>query len=417
MEQFGTRVYALLNRPHWAKKQDEHGAYGYANQITVGAFHAHLRGECTIGLSAVDGGKANFLCVDIDDRFEQRLPIFAEVLRKRHLQDAAFGISGSSDGRGKLLVTLAKRIPQRQATQLVDDIVTEASCESAFGDLNDISRFPTQGDGSFPRLFGRNRRRVTHSGLCEAPLDLGGMLSDLYYVRPAVIEADDATAFIGRSRLSDWARSFIEQPFLGGTLELYRAQVRLAFEVVSVYGSEANSFLEQAFRRIESRSSKLAASSRRNLTRPDVVAQLIRYAVTTPKYSTIDSGYIWYLKDKNDVPTGALRVCAALAEYVWQAGLDPHCFGMSYGRIADLSGYASKRMAGVNVLAAERAGLLVRLDRGSDNKGDRMCTLYSLVLKDETPALARDRGMASAMYQLRIAQRALRGYDPQPLAA
>lgn len=270
-ESFGGRVFRLLNRPRHGKFQDDVGGYGRAFTISRKDFEANLRGDCSVALSAVDNRFANFLAFDIDEQFLARLPVVSSVLRRNRLDRAAFAVSGSSTGRGKVVVSLAQRIPQSVARRLVFRLLGEMQHDADFGSVRKgtVSVYPTGGDGSFVRIFGRNRQRSRHSAT-EVPMDLDGNLSDLYYVEAAIIEYDAEA--VHQAGLSAWAREFISCPFTGNTAELWRSQVRLAGETATLYGSDAERRLSDWFFAISEISPQMKASTRRQLLRPEEVA-------------------------------------------------------------------------------------------------------------------------------------------------
>jgi hypothetical protein len=423
-ETFAEHVYARLNRPRHAKYQDEVGDYGDRFRIGLKHFDFHLQGFDTIGLSAVDGEKANYLAVDIDEDFERRLPIFADVLRARGWDKASFAVNGSGPGRGKVVVTLQERLPQRQAIHLVQSLTAEASADPRFGEFKakDLTLFPQGGDGGHCRLFGRNLRRVRTRTLGESPLDLDGSLTDLCYLKPADIAADLPGKAMRRLSLSFWAEGFIKSPYVGGTPDLFKAQCRLAYEAVPLYGEEAEQFLVDAFREVERQSPSLSMSARRGLLRPDIAKRLVKYVTSTRPASSEDGHYIsrvsiWCPKENVEACKPAARVYHALSEYVVEWALDANCFGMSLDRVADLSGYSGKTKGKEALLKAVAAGLIVILDTGVPYQDGTigLCGLYALVGHDSTPAEARAAGQLTRMYAERNRERIARGLPPLPM--
>lgn len=421
-ESFDVRVYRLLNRPGKGKYQDDRSGYRYGYPISRKDFEAHLRGDCTIAMSAVDNGFANFLAFDIDQHFEVRLPVVRNVLRRRGLERASFAVNGSSVGRGKVVVTLAKRVPQSVARRLAFRIVAEMQNEKVFGTVlkGSVSVYPTGGDGSFVRLFGRNRQRARHKGLTEAPLDLDGNLSDLCYIEPAVIDYDREG--VNRPGLSAWAKQFVCSPYTGNTAELWRAQVRLAAEVVTLYGADAERRLSNWFQTLADISPQLRVSTRRQLLRPDAVARSVAWvrahhearrstsAWQPRKDPTIVSGLVIVGEKQKRTPRPAVRAYNALANWVLTVGLDAHCFGITYERAANLMGYADKADARAAILKAQDANLLFRLDQGTVGYGG-MATLYTLRGEGETLQDAYDAGVRSEQFQRRLAERKTLGLD------
>jgi hypothetical protein len=401
----------MLNRPHNAKYQAENGGYGRRTPIALKHFDSHLRGVDTIALSTVDGDRANFLAFDLDDRFEVRLSIFADVLSRRGLDRASFATSGSSPGRGKVVVTLAKTVPKLDAIRLVREIRSDLFAHEDFGGvaMSDFATFPQNGDGGHVRLLGINRRRLRSRALIEAPLDLNGDLSDLVYLEPAALTPTSRPRNRSGS-LSRWARELIDSPCSMGTPELMKAQIRLAAELVALYGSDdAEVRLPAMFQRIAEQSPNLSRSSLRNLHRRDNVRRFIGYA----SQSAANNGNhrvpdcIWLPKLSQDAPKPALRVYRALYEYVREVGLDWNCFGITYARIAELAEYAGKPKARDAVSLAIDARLLVQLDPGEPKRSgfDGFCGLYALVGNHNNPALAAAAGSSTAMYLKRLADR------------
>jgi hypothetical protein len=67
---------------------------------------------------------------------------------------------------------------------------------------------------------------------------------------------------------------------------------------------------------------------------------------------------LWCPKRDIAASRPAVRVYRAMSEYVADNGLDPYCFGMTFDRIADLAGYASKSKAREALLLAADAASL-----------------------------------------------------------
>jgi hypothetical protein len=242
--------------------------------------------------------------------------------------------------------------------------------------------------------------------LREAPIDLNGDLSDLYHVEPAGVAAEAERRTPNRPVLSASAQRFMDEPYIGSTTELFRAQVRLAREFVRLHGkASAPGHLAEAFRSIEEQSPDLSASSRRNLLRADTVARVVKYATSSRlangNYNSIRD--IWLPIGVVKAPRPAVRVYEALVDYVLAEGLDPNCFGIDYGRIGDLAGYAGKGKAFEATQAAIIAGLIVQLDRGAPKQNGHhgLCALYALVGNHNNPAKALAAGIETPMYLAR----------------
>lgn len=416
-QSFSARLYALLNRPRNAKFQNEVGAYTKRTSIGLKHFESHLLGSDTIAVSVVDGGRANFLAIDVDANFEQRLPIFAAALRERGLATAAFAVTGSSPGRGKVIITLQNRLPQRQAVTMVDGIVSEVLDSPGFGQFksSEVSTFPTNGDGSHVRLLGRNQRRAQSKGVHEVALDLDGNVTDLFQVVPADIEATQKRPL--RHGLSSWAKEFCEHPFTGRTPDLFKAQARFGHEAYREYGDGALSFIIDAFRKVAENSPNLTASSRRNLMRSDTAARVFAYAKTANGGNHISVAPWSPMTELAGFPKPAVRVYHGMAEHVLDNGLDANCFGITTQWIADRAGYAGKGKAWQALLVAVDEGLVVRLDSGvpREEGRDGLCGLYGLVGEGTDVESVRVAGMMTPMYRKRSDERERRGLPRLPM--
>jgi len=112
---FRRNIYNLLGRPLKAKTQYQHPATGQwkykpLKRIEPSEFYAHLKGRTTIALcpiaefATVVGRFALFVCWDIDERFRDRLDIMRQVLTGRGYAGGAFAVTGSDEGRGKVVL-------------------------------------------------------------------------------------------------------------------------------------------------------------------------------------------------------------------------------------------------------------------------------------------------------------------------
>ena len=421
---FHARLFSLLHRPRRAKYQDARGDYGGATRVNLGDFEDHLRGITTFSLASVEEGRANFLAWDIDVRFEERLQAFRHILLQRGLATSAFAVTGSSRGRGKVVLVLKDRLPQQQAVRLAKELLGEAARHAAFGPFSsaDVSVYPTEGDGSFVRLLGRNRRRVWHQGVTETPLDLQGDLSDLLDLAPANIPAEDDAPVYSHNGLPRWVEAILSQAFTGTTKELFSLQVRLAGVARGLYQNDAATYLTAWFTQLDGNSTNLSASSRQNLQRADVVATVLRYA-NERKGTTgslwrplaLENGHhsiprlVWCPKSK--MTASARRVYQALTAYVLGHGLDPHCVGFTFDRIAAIAGFADKGASYKAVQKAQDSRLVFRLDTGT-NVRDGLCGLYAFVGQGEDLQAAYDAGVATEMYRERLQERTRLGLPP-----
>ena len=119
-------------------------------------------------------------------------------------------------------------------------------------------------------------------------------------------------------------------------------------------------------------------------------------------------GSTWQPMDLSEMklPQRARTLYEGLVQYVSVKGLNPHCFGMDYNRLAAVSQYREKSSAAKAANVTEDCGLLFRLHRGSKHsKGEHgLLTLWCLRGQGETLQQAVDDGMKSDMYQERLAE-------------
>jgi hypothetical protein len=104
------------------------------------------------------------------------------------------------------------------------------------------------------------------------------------------------------------------------------------------------------------------------------------------------------------VPKRARKLYEALVQYITVKGLNAHCFGMDYDRVAAVSQYSEKSAAGKAANVTEDCGLLFRLHRGcKHNKGEHgLLTLWCLRGQGETLQSAVDDGTQTEMFQKRL---------------
>lgn len=418
--EFARRLYGLLQRPSRGKPQ-EGASYGGNIRITGADFEDHLFGGVVLAVGCVNEDGANFLAFDCDEGFGERLPIYAAVLQRRGLAGAAFATTGTTPGRGKVIVTLARRLPQPFARALALEIQGEVVADPRFGDVraSALTAFPTAGDGSYCRVLGRK----APSRPFEVPITLGGKATDLRDVEPATIDAPSAPAtrvVNGAARLttglSAWAQATLSQAFTGNEPDVLRTQLRLATEAVRIFGDEGeNKFLEW-MQTIAAHSPGISASVLRQLHRADAFpkakARLERASspqapwqpyIPWSTYNVANEGENGPKIDGVNVASGARRVCESLAAYVVANSLNPRCFAMDYQRMADLSGYAKKPSAYRAVLQAEEAQLLCRLHPGTPrSKGSPGASaLFCLRGEGETMDDAIEIGKCSKQYVAR----------------
>lgn len=410
---FARRLYSLLNNPSSAKRQYQRKkdnpegkwTYGKAFPATVCSFEAHLAGKTSLAPCVVTGGFANFIGWDLDENFDLLLAFFADRLRSRGWQNAAFATTGSSSGRGKIVLCFKPRIPQVVAHRIAHEIFEEVRSEVAlttitFGEAKP-SIFPSLGLGANVRILGRNKGR---EGPLEIPLDLNGKPSDLRYVKPVRIDYDRKDAVSPQP--ARWAMELIESaPLVSSNDEAYKIQIRLADEALRLRSdneAEAVPLLSSWCASIAAISSGNAS---RQFSRTDAIQRAVQYVLRNRRGPAPElRSWIPLDLTRQRLRKGARRIYEALAGYVTANRLNPHCFGMDYGRLAAMAGYADKSQARKATDDAEDLGLLFRLDRGTKNVENLrgLVTLFCLRGAGELLQDAYDDGVRSDMFTERL---------------
>jgi hypothetical protein len=418
---FVTRLYETLNRPTTAKVQRRHSvlatgeghAVVYSPHVRIGLpdFEEHFRGIQTIAVSAVKAERALFLAWDIDRMFIQRLGIIRRVLSKRHFAEAAFAIQGDED-RGKIVLTLSSSIPQPQGVALSTAILSDAASNLRFGVINgDVTTFPNEGSsaGNTVRLFGKNRKRLDDAlCLCEAPLDLTGSLSDLWYLQPAKVLSAKAPAVSKSTIHSRDTMVLSKEPYTGNGDTIAADMLRVAWRCESrtKFDEVCDSMLRQV---------GLTSGTRSQLEREDFRHRT--WAKRAVGKTIVRESLVGAWRPLESPPKGLLeggspwRVYKAATDYLIRIGRNPHCFSITYGHWADLADFASKTGCGSAVVKAESAQLLVRIDRGQSIRGG-LPTLVCFVGANETLQQAFDSGQVSDEFQERLLTRLKSGLAP-----
>lgn len=409
---FARRLYDLLNGPNSAKRQyqpkknnpENRWTYGKAFPTRLRSFQAHLAGNTTQALSIVSGGFANFICWDLDENFEALLPFFADRLRARGWEHAAFSTTGSSAGRGKIVLTFKPRIPQAVAHRVANEIFHEVLNEPkivTFGERHP-SVFPSLGSGGNVRILGRNRGR---EGPLESPLSLDGKLSDLKYVKPVRIEYDRAEAALRQP--TRWASELIESAStVSSNKEGYKITVRLADDALRLTADDEPGAVALLFSWTSDMATRATGNAARQFAQKAAAERAVRY-VLTHREGKPPAAVSWIPLDLSNerIPKGPKRVYESLAQYAVANRLNPHCFGMDYGRLAALVGYTDKsRTKRTADKAEDIRSFLFRLDRGSKH-GDSLkglVTLWCLRGTGETLQDAYDEGICSDMFRERV---------------
>jgi hypothetical protein len=413
------RLFNLLNKPkaqwQWQPKNDNpdgRWTYGLPRDLTPGGVETHLTGKVTKGFCYASGGFANFLAWDVDENFELLAPFIVDELKKRKWERGAFATDGSSAGRGKIVLCIRPRIPQalaiRYAEELGSAVIERAKTELLLPiDSDKFSAYPKNGC-AVVRILGRNR---IHEGKLEQALDLNLRPSDLKYVKPVLIPYSPQDVTVcqnGQRQRSQWASDLIATPIIGTMKEAFRVMIRLADEAVRVEGeSRAAQVLHEWC--LGMASIAFRPSTAKGLRRKDSAENAVKWVLShrqhgVPKANA--SRKTWQPLDLSEmkVRKRPRNFYEALVQSVAALGINPHCFGMDYDRVAAVTQYGDKSEAAKAATTAEDSDLLFRLHRGIKySKGEHpLVTLWCLRGQGETLQEAVNDGIQMEMFQKRL---------------
>lgn len=455
-------IYKLLGKPRMASRQflapDKDWIYSRARTISASQFYAHLRGQSTLTLSPLS--KINgqtcvlFICFDIDEMFMQRLGIVREVLDELGTLPAAWAATGSDDGRGKVILSLASPMPQKDAVILASCILDKARRRLLWGtETKKVDVFPKRGQGGVVRILGRNQVRA-REGHVDVPLDMYGESSDLRTVSPYVhgITLEDRPCPTsgslplskridsgkeksptndldsGKLALPVFAERARTTPYTGDGTSIYKDMRRLACAAIRRSGNETEgrsvfeSWCDELRAQIPSDKSQTLrqvddTSGRARAWRS--ASSFMKTGIGIGDELNYNLGN-WHLLTPRDYvrlenfeePTrGAWRAYNAAAERIIAVARNPHCFRLAYSEWQRLGDYDDKSNCRKDSDAAERAGLLFRLDRG-EARVNGLVTLLTLVGRGQTLQQAYDLGIQSAEFQQRRRVREERRLPP-----
>jgi hypothetical protein len=412
-------LFNLLNKPkaqwQWQPKTnnpDNLWIYGLPRDLTPGAVETHLTGKVTKGFCYAAGGFANFLAWDVDENFEPLAPFIVDELKKRKWERGAFATDGSSAGRGKIVQCIRPRIPQtlaiRYAEEVRSAVIERAQAELLLKiDAAKFTAYPKNGC-AVVRILGRNRIR---EGNLEHALDLNLRPSDLKYVKPVLIPyspEDAAVRQSGQRQRSQWASDLIATPLIGTAKDAFKIMIRLADEAVRVEGEDRAAHVLHEWC-LPMASSAARPSTAKVLKRKDSAENAVKWVLShrrdgVPKANVPSK--TWQPLDLSEMKVlkRPRNFYEALVEYVAALGINPHCFGMDYGRVAAVTQYRDKGTAAKAAMTAEDSGLLFRLHRGCKYiKGEyALVTLWCLRGQGETLQEAVNDGMQTEMFQKRL---------------
>ena len=439
------RLFDLLGaqwyRKFWLNDEGKLKASKYLKRLTPTMFLKNTWGEVCAWVSPIVKVKgiacAAFLCWDIDERFQDRLPILRAVLARHGMDKAAFATSGSTEERGKVILPLATPIVQAESSKLVKAVHEECKAEILWGVEGEhkTDTFPKGGEGGIVRILGRKPKRA-NKGPLDRLLDLDA--PRLTCARVIPFEPDDAliphthTRVLSmgdkepQSSLEQTVQGLRTQAYPGGGSSIFKDMGYLAKAATRAHGkgdegrrvfiSWCNELQGQVPQgKADTLRQVSDAKTRERLWQNELTYTKTALSVARPdklgSWKPVPSNYRGIGKRR---PSKACRhVYDAAAGIVTRLKLDPHCFEIGYVQWANESNYCSPADCRTVVDTAERNGLLFRLDRGQSGDRDTwLRTLVTLVGDGETLQDAYDAGIRSDAYKQRLKERIKRGLPP-----
>jgi hypothetical protein len=384
--------------------------------VTTALLQAHFAGDVTLGFAVLEDGTgqgdALFGGIDVDERFPQRLPVIADALRalgSEALARAVLVTTGSTEGRGKIVLTFERPAPSSLVRAVVQAVYRRALRDPRFGHMtrpDEVEVRPLGGTGGLLRILGRNAAKDRPGALtpCDTPLTIDGELTDLSNIQPLPLPELRRIAESYQAQQADpnaWidamlAEAWTYRPEEGNTRGVFRRVIALARAALERHGPERG---EERFRAwcaaVAARSPALDEPSPTNRDRRNPVRhepslrRAWRYALTrTTTFEPLDVR-------GSGLPAGQVRVYEALVAFVRARGLSPICFAMNYRYLQEelLGGTSDKKTVWKQTNGLVQRGMLVIHDRGlamgryEDGEGRRgLPTILGLVGRGQTPA-------------------------------
>lgn len=389
-----SELFEILHRP--TAKQQTFSAgkwrYGEAHTIDVSDLERHLKGEITLAFLPIrkKDERALFVALDIDENFPVRRAIVGEVLKEiggGDLVSASFLTSGSSEGRGKVVITLAEPAPRSAAIALACDIQTRCLKRPSWGvyATADLTIAPQHGQGGVMRLGGRNGAR---NGPLEVFFNFDGEPLSIPTIRPFALAAESDALASQREDLHRHSSRLVSEPWTHlGHRELYRRVIAVAHDVIRCKGAgeEGKAKFHECIAAIRLNSPELAKPSPKT---KDPRHPLDRMPASAWDAAVEQDHRLRPLNLTGDgIARGVKLVYAALVQFTLEKNLDHRCFSIDMGRLAEIVG-RDKKTAWRWMKAAETAGVLVIHDRGSKHfpGAHGRATTMGLIYQNETVA-------------------------------
>ena len=223
-------------------RPNEKGAYENKRVfLTVEKLARHLQSEEVWGVIVGYRKRcANFIGFDCDENWPRRLSALRAVLEEMGLARAAFATTGSHEGKGKVIITLARRMPYAQAHKLRDEIKERCAAHPDFGGVhktkNKLDVFPTDGEGGVLRVGGLWKGIYnTFCTLHGEPVSIGELCEIIEPFRfkpePVPIGRDRPGAYTAGLLAKPWPREHPQR--------LLKRLTAMAFEARSLHGEAA----------------------------------------------------------------------------------------------------------------------------------------------------------------------------------
>jgi len=235
---------------------------GLRRYITAEHIARHLGSEEVWGLVVgYRTRKANFIAADCDVKFPVRLAILRDILREMNLDKAAFATTGTTAEKGKVIVTLARRMPYVQAHAIRDEIKRRCALRPEFGGVhktNDkLDMFPYDGEGGILRVGGLWKGQVNRFlSLDGTPIGLDELSRTIEPHRFKAV----AMGVPFRTEPGKFTAALLDKDYAWpreSPPKLFKKLLAMAYEARSLYGLNACSEFRQWGRAVWARSPEL----------------------------------------------------------------------------------------------------------------------------------------------------------------
>lgn len=390
------------------ERMDSDGNYpsprGHRCILSLGNFEAHLRGEdpneCWAFCSTYRG-KANFLAFDVDSRFDERMPILVLMLKKRCLEKGAFITTGSSEGKGKVIIVLERPIPQATANETLQSILRDARNHNPSLFPVQESRIdlrPTKVGQSLLRIGGKHRTKGLRP---DRFLDVDG-----HALVPNTVKPVSLSLLLGEQpieiRGKQAALRFVGRLLQGvmktdDYVQIRICLMRLAHEAVRLRGASEGRILFAAW--VQS----IVINSPETKSKVTRAMQGLYDAVLVERKKQLDNykSIITFVPTpqggkRSDILTP--RLLEVMLHYAIANGLNPLTgFTISQRQLGDFLGKSQPQISSL-IKKAMKLGRLIRPHLGTRGSYG-LAAMYALVKPDENKVDALHRCYRSHLFK------------------